>query len=157
MKGLFGPKRFKKWSKRHYFQIFFRQTERNYLITIRKLMKKMVFSFKDGTKDDYDVIIYCTGYLHRFPFMEDRLQLHCNNTFAVPLYKQVLFPHNKQLFYIGMQVTWSNAGRGSVNEIVLIPIKRTNIKQFLVDLNKAEMTNSSAFRFWSTNLFKLSL
>ena len=26
-------------------------------------------SFKDGTSEDYDVIIKCTGYLHKFPFM----------------------------------------------------------------------------------------
>ena len=26
-------------------------------------------TFKDGSTEDYDVIIKCTGYLHYFPFM----------------------------------------------------------------------------------------
>ena len=26
-------------------------------------------TFKDGSSEDYDVIIKCTGYLHYFPFM----------------------------------------------------------------------------------------
>ena len=26
-------------------------------------------TFKDGSTEDYDVIIKCTGYLHNFPFM----------------------------------------------------------------------------------------
>ena len=61
------------------------------------------FSFQDGSKEEYDVIIYCTGYVHNFPFMEDDLKLKTGNRLAVPLYKQVVFPDNPKLFYIGMQ------------------------------------------------------
>ncbi len=31
--------------------------------------------FKDGTEQEADVIILCTGYLHHFPFLEENLQL----------------------------------------------------------------------------------
>ena len=59
--------------------------------------------FQDGSSWDYDVIIYCTGYLHKFPFMEEDLKLRTDNVLAPPLYKQVIMPSNPKLFYLGMQ------------------------------------------------------
>ena len=60
--------------------------------------------FKDGHKQPADVIIYCTGYLHHFPFMEDGLKLKTNNVLYPPgLYKGVVFQKNHNLFYMGMQ------------------------------------------------------
>ena len=59
--------------------------------------------FKDGTSCDYDVIIYCTGYLHIFPFMEEQLKLVTKHVLAPPLYKQVVWASNPRLFYAGMQ------------------------------------------------------
>ena len=31
--------------------------------------------FKDGHTQDADAIILCTGYLHHFPFLEDRFKI----------------------------------------------------------------------------------
>ena len=59
--------------------------------------------FEDGTADAYDVIIYSTGYLYEFPFLEEKLKLHSKNVMAPPLYKQIVMPNNHKLFYIGMQ------------------------------------------------------
>ncbi|XP_075257516.1 trimethylamine monooxygenase-like [Convolutriloba macropyga] len=64
---------------------------------------KQTVSFKDGSKRDFDVIIYCTGYLHKFPFLEEDLMLKTRNRLVVPLYKGVVFPNNPRLMYIGMQ------------------------------------------------------
>ncbi|XP_063717982.1 trimethylamine monooxygenase-like [Symsagittifera roscoffensis] len=75
-------------------------------IDVRPLLENIdgnTVSFQDGSKEEYDVIIYCTGYVHNFPFMEDDLKLKTGNRLAVPLYKQVVFPDNPKLFYIGMQ------------------------------------------------------
>ena len=61
-------------------------------------------TFADGKTEEYDVIIKCTGYLHQFPFMEEKLKLKTNNQF-VPndLYKQTVLINNTQVFYVGMQ------------------------------------------------------
>ncbi len=63
--------------------------------------------FKDGSSKKVDAIILCTGYLHHFPFMEDSLKLRtANRLAAADLYKGVVWVHNPQLFYLGMQDQW---------------------------------------------------
>ena len=60
--------------------------------------------FKDGHTQDADAIILCTGYLHHFPFLEDRLKLTTHNRLYPPkLYKGVAWQDNLNLFYLGMQ------------------------------------------------------
>ena len=48
-------------------------------------IKGSTVTFKDGTTEDYDVIIKCTGYLHYFPFM--RFVLLCLTPFMSILFK----------------------------------------------------------------------
>ena len=63
--------------------------------------------FKDGTSADIDAIILCTGYLHHFPFMEDKLRLRTANRLATAdLYKGVVWVHDPDIFYLGMQDQW---------------------------------------------------
>lgn len=63
--------------------------------------------FKDGTSRQVDAIILCTGYLHHFPFMENKLALRTANRLAsANLYKGVAFIGNTDLFYLGMQDQW---------------------------------------------------
>ena len=63
--------------------------------------------FKDGSSREVDAIILCTGYLHYFPFMEDALKLKTANRLATAdLYKGVVWAHNPDLFYLGMQDQW---------------------------------------------------
>jgi len=54
-----------------------------------------------------DAIILCTGYIHHFPFMEDKLKLKTQNR-LVPamLHKGILFKDNHNLMYLGMQDQW---------------------------------------------------
>ena len=60
--------------------------------------------FKDGTEQETDVIILCTGYLHHFPFLEDNLALKTHNRLYPPkLYKGVVWQNNHKLMYLGMQ------------------------------------------------------
>jgi len=64
-------------------------------------------TYKDGSSEDVDAIILCTGYLHHFPFMADDLKLVTANRLAsADLYKGVVFAHNPKLFYLGMQDQW---------------------------------------------------
>ena len=60
--------------------------------------------FKDGTSRAVDMVILCTGYLHAFPFMSDKLRLRTRNRLYPPgLYKGIVFTANPRLLYIGMQ------------------------------------------------------
>jgi trimethylamine monooxygenase len=60
--------------------------------------------FRDGTSEDFDAIVLCTGYLHHFPFLEDSLRLKTRNRLYPPnLYKGVFWWGNPKLIYIGMQ------------------------------------------------------
>ncbi len=63
--------------------------------------------FRDGTSAMVDAIILCTGYLHHFPFIEDRLRLRTANRLATAdLYKGVVWVNNPDFFYLGMQDQW---------------------------------------------------
>ena len=60
--------------------------------------------FKDGHNQNVDVIILCTGYLHYFPFLDEKLALKTNNRLYPPkLYKGIMWQDNHKLFYLGMQ------------------------------------------------------
>ena len=78
-------------------------------ITEKPLFTKIEGStvhFKDGSKDDVDAIILCTGYLFYFPFLEERLRLKSTNILYPPgLYKCTLWTQagNNKVLYIGMQ------------------------------------------------------
>jgi trimethylamine monooxygenase len=60
--------------------------------------------FKDGSSQDIDAIILCTGYQHHFPFLEEKLRLKTHNRLNPPgLYKGIFWEKNPKLMYIGMQ------------------------------------------------------
>ena len=60
--------------------------------------------FKDGTKQDFDAVIMCTGYQHKFPFLPDELRLKTkNNLYPDNMYKGIFFNPLPQLIYLGMQ------------------------------------------------------
>lgn len=60
--------------------------------------------FKDGSSEDFDAVIMCTGYQHKFPFLPDELRLKTkNNLYPDNLYKGVFFNDLPQLIYLGMQ------------------------------------------------------
>src|SRR5690606_10731571 len=60
--------------------------------------------FKDGSNENFDAVIFCTGYQHKFPFLPDELRLKTRNClYPGNLYKGVLFNDNKRLIFLGMQ------------------------------------------------------
>ena len=60
--------------------------------------------FKDGYSQNVDAVILCSGYLHYFPFMEEKLRLKTTNKLYCPdLYKGIVWQNNPKLFYLGMQ------------------------------------------------------
>ena len=70
---------------------------------LTKLVGK-VAHFKDGSTQEVDAIVLCTGYLHHFPFLPDDLRLKTNNRlYPLNLYKGIFWENNTKLMYIGMQ------------------------------------------------------
>lgn len=60
--------------------------------------------FEDGTSEEFDAVILCTGYQHKFPFLPDNLRLKTNNClYPDDLFKGVIFNHNERLLFLGMQ------------------------------------------------------
>ncbi len=60
--------------------------------------------FADGSSEDVDAVVLCTGYLHHFPFLPDALRLQTRNRlYAANLYKGIFFEGNRKLMYLGMQ------------------------------------------------------
>lgn len=63
--------------------------------------------FSDGTSDDFDAVVLCTGYLHHYPFLPSSLALSSPNClYPDTLYRGVVSEANDQLFYLGAQDQW---------------------------------------------------
>ncbi len=56
--------------------------------------------FVDGTREQIDSIIYCTGYKVTFPFFEPEVIEVKNND--LPLFRRVFSPRYRDLFFIGL-------------------------------------------------------
>lgn len=62
--------------------------------------------FSDKSTAEVDAIIFCTGYLHHYPYLEDKIRLRCPNVLYPPyLYKGTVFTEggNNKMMYIGCQ------------------------------------------------------
>jgi trimethylamine monooxygenase len=60
--------------------------------------------FKDGSSEEIDAVVLCTGYKHHFPFLPDELRLKTNNRlYPLNLYKGIFWENNPKLIYLGMQ------------------------------------------------------
>ncbi|MGW0364662.1 NAD(P)-binding domain-containing protein [Streptomyces sp. NPDC002990] len=56
--------------------------------------------FEDGSRQDVDAVIYCTGYDIAFPFLPRELIDPADN--AVSLYRRVVSPDHEGLYFIGL-------------------------------------------------------
>ena len=98
--------------------------------------------FKDGTEQNADVVILCTGYLHHFPFLEENLKLKTNNRLYPPkLYKGVVWQDNHKLLYLGMQDQFHTFNMFDcqawyARDVIMGKIKIPNDKEIENDINK---------------------
>lgn len=56
--------------------------------------------FVDGTREEIDVVVYCTGYQVRFPFLDASILDPQNN--EVRLFRNVVHPDHPSLFFVGL-------------------------------------------------------
>lgn len=68
-------------------------------VDIEKLDGHTVY-FKDGSKEDVDVIIACTGFIISHPFLDDSLVNYSDG--PVPLYLKMMHPTMDNLFFVGL-------------------------------------------------------
>jgi trimethylamine monooxygenase len=70
---------------------------------VTKIDKQTIY-FKDNSSEEVDAIIYCTGYFHYFPFIDDNLRLKTSEQiYPSDLYKTIVWLNQPRLFYLGMQ------------------------------------------------------
>ncbi len=56
--------------------------------------------FTDGSVEEIDVVVYCTGYRITFPFLDDEVVSAPDN--QVPFYRYVVDPGNPGLYFVGL-------------------------------------------------------
>jgi len=62
--------------------------------------------FKDGSSAEVDVVMMCTGYIHKYDFLREDLRLKTKNVLYPPgLYKGIIWEKggNGKLLYVGVQ------------------------------------------------------
>ena len=60
--------------------------------------------YADGSEEQADLIVYCTGYKITFPFLDERLIAAHENRLV--LYKRVFSPEHAGLYFIGFVQPW---------------------------------------------------
>ena len=63
--------------------------------------------FVNGETREFDAVILCTGYLHKYPFLSADLALSSPNTiYPAGLYRGVVWDENPKMYYLGAQDQW---------------------------------------------------
>jgi dimethylaniline monooxygenase (N-oxide forming) len=55
--------------------------------------------FGDGSEEEIDLVVYCTGYKISFPFLAEQVFATTDN--RMPLYRRVVAPEHPSLYFIG--------------------------------------------------------
>jgi hypothetical protein len=58
--------------------------------------------FEDGTEQDFDLIIYATGYKVTFPFLKHYPEFDIEETNDIRLYKKIIHPDHKNIFFLAL-------------------------------------------------------
>ncbi|KAM7345500.1 flavin-containing monooxygenase 2 [Cochliomyia hominivorax] len=58
--------------------------------------------FTDGTQEDFDCVVYCTGYQYSFPFLSCDCGIFVQNNHVQPLYKQCINIEYPTMAIIGL-------------------------------------------------------
>ncbi len=68
---------------------------------IKEFREKTVV-FEDGTEQDFDMIVYATGYKVTFPFLKQIPAFDVEESNELRLYKKVIHPDFKNLFFLAL-------------------------------------------------------
>src|SRR5699024_9934592 len=63
--------------------------------------------FVNGEVREFDAVVMCTGYIHKYPFLPSNLAIDSpNNVYPKGLYRGVVWQENPKLYYLGAQDQW---------------------------------------------------
>ncbi len=68
---------------------------------IKEFQGKTVI-FEDGSSQDFDMVIYATGYKISFPFLKHYGEFDIEESNKIGLYKRVIHPNFPNIFFIGL-------------------------------------------------------
>lgn len=60
--------------------------------------------FVDGSTEDIDDIVYCTGYRYTFPFLSIDCEISCEQNYVKPLYKHCININRPTMAVIGLPI-----------------------------------------------------
>ncbi|XP_030635372.1 flavin-containing monooxygenase FMO GS-OX-like 4 [Chanos chanos] len=69
---------------------------------VTKVLDDGTLEFRDGTKANPDVFLFCTGYNFTFPFLDKQVGLKVRDHLVFPLYKFLMPPAYPSLFIVGV-------------------------------------------------------
>lgn len=81
------------------------------------------FYLKDGSFQEADALLYCTGYKYTFPFLEDKCGITVENNHVEPLYKQIINASFPTMGFIGLP-----------SRIIAFPLFNYQVQYFLATL-----------------------
>lgn len=58
--------------------------------------------FEDGSEEEFDEVIYCTGYLYSFPFLGEECGVRIEDNFVSSLYKHIVNVEHPTMAFIGV-------------------------------------------------------
>lgn len=58
--------------------------------------------YKDGTQEEFTVILYCTGYRYNFPFLSQNCGVIVEDNYVHPLYKHCININHPTMTFIGL-------------------------------------------------------
>ena len=108
---------------------------------VSKIQSNSVY-FTDGSRQEFDAIIFCTGYKHHFPFLADNLRLRTDNCFYPSnLYKGIFWLDEPHLIYLGMQdqaysLNLFNVQAWYARDVILGKQPLPSIEEMNVDIKK---------------------
>ena len=59
-----------------------------------------IFDLKDGSQVKADALIFCTGYLYDFSFLDSSCGINLDDDYVYPLYKQMVNANHPTMFLI---------------------------------------------------------
>lgn len=68
---------------------------------IKKFENRMVY-FEDDSQEEFDMIIYATGYKITFPFLQHLPDFDIEQNNDIRLYKKIIHPAHPDIFFIGL-------------------------------------------------------
>lgn len=70
--------------------------------SIKEINENGEIVFEDGSVSEADAILYCTGYLFDFPFLDEKCRIEVENGRVFPLYKHLFNAHYPSMSIMGL-------------------------------------------------------